>query len=296
MDFKKLNSKTKISIIVGIILFMSSFLTFFDFGLNSVSNSENNNEKSDNLSQSQLKNDLSLENEYLEDEKKKSDVLSQSLDSEKSNIRNSEYEKSNKSFVLNNNTKNFDGIEKSGVNKNKVDSSKVFADPEMTVKFLHEGLKKINSKNNSDFKNVLNLIDHTYDSEKMLKLIIGADWKKLKSEKKKELIIAFKKYISKNYLKRFSKIKEVSFKNEEKEKISSGLFLIKSNLVIKKENISIDYLLSFNKNSWKIFDVLLDGSISEIATKKSEFRMFIKEKKIDSLIDALEKFNSQITS
>ena len=70
MDFKKLNSKTKISIIVGIILFMSSFLTFFDFGLNSVSNSENNNEKSDNLPQSQLKNDLSLENEYLEDEKK----------------------------------------------------------------------------------------------------------------------------------------------------------------------------------------------------------------------------------
>ena len=296
MDFKKLNSKTKISIIVGIILFMSSFLTFFDFGLNSVSNSENNNEKSDNLSQSQLKNDLSLENEYLEDEKKKSDVLSQSLDSEKSNIKNSEYEKSNKSFVLNNNTKNFDGIEKSGVNKNKVDSSKVFADPEMTVNFLHEGLKKINSKNNSDFKNVLNLIDHTYDSEKMLKLIIGADWKKLESEKKKELIIAFKKYISQNYLKRFSKIKEVSFENEEKEKISSGLFLIKSNLVIKKENISIDYLLSFNKNSWKIFDVLLDGSISEIATKKSEFRTFIKEKKIDSLIDALEKFNSQITS
>ena len=93
MDFKKLNSKTKISIIVGIILFMSSFLTFFDFGLNSVSNSENNNEKSDNLPQSQLKNDLSLENEYLEDEKKKSDVLSQSLDSEKSNIKNSEYEK-----------------------------------------------------------------------------------------------------------------------------------------------------------------------------------------------------------
>ena len=296
MDFKKLNSKTKISIIVGIILFMSSFLTFFDFGLNSVSNSENNNEKSDNLPQSQLKNDLSLENEYLEDEKKKSDVLSQSLDSEKSNIKNSEYEKSNKSFVLNNNTKNFDGIEKSGVNKNKVDSSKVFADPEMTVNFLHEGLKKINSKNNSDFKNVLNLIDHTYDSEKMLKLIIGADWKKLESEKKKELIIAFKKYISQNYLKRFSKIKEVSFENEEKEKISSGLFLIKSNLVIKKENISIDYLLSFNKNSWKIFDVLLDGSISEIATKKSEFRTFIKEKKIDSLIDALEKFNSQITS
>ena len=39
---------------------------------------------------------------------------------------------------------------------------------------------------------------------------------------------------------------------------------------------------------------LLDGSVSEIATKKSEFYIFIKEKKIDSLIDALKKFNSQM--
>ena len=58
----------------------------------------------------------------------------------------------------------------------------------------------------------------------------------------------------------------------------------------------MDYLLSSKNNVWKIFDVLLDGSISEIATKKSEFRIFIKEKEIDSLIDALKRFNSQVLS
>ena len=108
--------------------------------------------------------------------------------------------------------------------------------------------------------------------------------------------MVFKRYISKNYSNRFSKIKEISFKNEEKEKISSEIFLIRSNLVIKKEEFSIDYLLSLKNNTWKIFDVLLDGSVSEIATKKSEFNIFIKEKRIDSLIDALKKFNSQIPS
>ena len=46
-------------------------------------------------------------------------------------------------------------------------------------------------------------------------------------------------------------------------------------------------------NTWKIFDVLLDGSVSEIATKKSEFRIYIKEKKIDELIEVLKKFNSK---
>lgn len=309
MDFKKINSKSKIGFVIVIIFCMTILLTFFDLGLNFVYNSEKYDKESNTLSQSQLKKNLPFENEYLGYKKKNPVLPNQGLQVQKPDKKNPEYEESNKTNVLNNNNKNFDRakkIEKSKVNndkktlpanlKNIVDSVKVFDNPEMTVNFLHEGLKKINSNNNSNFNNVLNLVDHTYDSEKMLKLIIGADWKKLERDKKKELITVFKRYISKNYLDRFSKIQEISFEDEEKEKISSEVYLIKSNLVINKEIISIDYLLSFNKNSWKIFDVLLDGAISEIATKKSEFRIFIKEKKIDSLIDALKKFNNQMPS
>ena len=60
------------------------------------------------------------------------------------------------------------------------------------------------------------------------------------NEKKKELIMVFKKYISKNYLKRFSKINDLSFNNEKKEKISSEFFLVRSNLITKQEKISIE--------------------------------------------------------
>lgn len=309
MDFKKINSKNKIRFVFVLIFLMTVILAFSDLGLNHIGHSEKYDKKSNTLSQSQLNNNVPLENEYLGYKKKQSVLLNQDPEVQKSDKRKPVYEKSNKNNVLNDNTKDFDiakKIEKSKLNddkkmsplklKKKVDSFKIFDNPEMTVNFLHDGLKKINSNNNSNFSNVLNLIDHTYDSEKMLKLIIGADWKKLESNKKKELIMVFKRYISKNYLNRFSKIQEISFEDEEKEKISSEVFLIKSNLVIKKEIISIDYLLSFNKNSWKIFDVLLDGSISEIATKKSEFRIFIKEKKIDALIDALKKFNNKMPS
>ena len=79
---------------------------------------------------------------------------------------------------------------------------------------------------------------------------------------------------------------------KKKKKFHQIFFLVRSNLIIKQEKISIDYLLSLKNNTWKIFDVLLDGSVSEIATKKSEFRIYIKEKKIDELIEALKKFNS----
>ena len=299
MNFKKkINSKNKVFNIIGLALLPIIVLILLESSYNFVGDSENNYEKSSSTSQLQTKKDLLEEKESFE-YKKKEDLVSSDNDLEAQN--------SNEKGVLNTNAKNNNNIAKSEVNKKKdklslnlntkkTDSLKAFEDPMMTVNFLHQGLRKISSNNNYDLKNVLKVINRTYDAEKMLKMIIGADWKNQENEKKKELIIIFKEYISKNYLKRFSKINDVSFSIEKKEKISSEFFLVRSNLVIKKEKISIDYLLSLKDNTWKIFDVLLDGSVSEIATKKSEFRIYIKEKKIDELIEALKKFNSQIHS
>ena len=295
---KKKKSKNKVFNIIGLVLLPIIAVVLLESRVNFVSDSENNYEKSSSTTQLLSKNDLPKAKEpfYF---KKKEDLVFSNKDLEVKN--------SNVKEAFNKKTKSDDNIEKSEIKKEKnklslnlntkkTDSFKDFEDPMMTVNFLHEGLKQISSNNNSDLKNVLKVINRTYDAEKMLKMIIGAAWKNQDNEKKKELIEVFKKYISKNYLNRFSKIQDVSFSNEKKEKISSDFFLVRSNLIIKQEKISIDYLLHLKDNTWKIFDVLLDGSVSEIATKKSEFRIYIKEKKIDELIKALKKFNGQTPS
>ena len=52
--------------------------------------------------------------------------------------------------------------------------------------------------------------------------------------------------------------------------------MAKTKLIINsKDIVPLNYLLDQTNNSWKIFDVLIDGSISEIATKKSEFINFL---------------------
>ena len=296
MNFKKKkNSKNKVFNILGLILLPIIVIILLESSMNFVSDFENDYDKSSSTSKPQTKNDLLEEKEPVEFKKKEDLVLSnEDLEVQNSNVKD----------AFNNKTKNDGIIEKKefkkekyklplNLNTNETSSFKAFEDPMMTVNFLHEGLKQINSNNNSDLNNVLKVINRTYDTEKMLKMIIGSDWKNQENEKKNELIMVFEKYISKNYFNRFSRIQEVSFSNEKKEKISSDFFLVRSNLIIKQEKISIDYLLHLKDNTWKIFDVLLDGSVSEIATKKSEFRIYIKEKKIDSLIDALKKFNNQ---
>ena len=62
----------------------------------------------------------------------------------------------------------------------------------------------------------------------------------------------FEEYIAKNYIKRFSKIKNLQFSSLEEKKIGTYK-TVKSNIILSNdEKVSISYLLS-----WKIFDVLL---------------------------------------
>jgi phospholipid transport system substrate-binding protein len=71
--------------------------------------------------------------------------------------------------------------------------------------------------------------------------------------------------------------------------------MAKTKLIINsKDIVPLNYLLDQTNNSWKIFDVLIDGSISEIATKKSEFKNFINQGDLTPLLEALRKKNSTL--
>ena len=174
-------------------------------------------------------------------------------------------------------------------NKNEINK---FYTPKEVVNNLHTGLKKVSEKISYSPTDLINLVKNTYNAEKMIAKIIGDTWKKTNKKDQQEIVIIFQEYIAKNYFKRFKKIKNPIFNYKESKKISEKLMLIKTILVVDKEEVSINYLLIFDKNQWRIFDVLLAGSISEIATKKSEFSGFIRDGKISPLIDALKKQNS----
>ena len=188
MNLKKKNkSKNKVFNIIGLVLLPIIAVVLLESRVNFVSDSENDYEKSSSTTQLLSKNDLPKAKEPV-DFKKKEDLVFSNKDLEVQN--------SNVKEAFNKKTKSNDNIEKSEIKKEKnklslnlntkkTDSFKDFEDPMMTVNFLHEGLRKISSNNNSDLKNLLKVINRTYDAEKMLKMIIGAGWKNQENEKKK---------------------------------------------------------------------------------------------------------------
>jgi len=172
--------------------------------------------------------------------------------------------------------------------KNKIKNSNT---PKEVVNNLHIGLKKVSEKISDSPTDLIKLVKNTYNAEKMIAKIIGDTWKKTNKKDQEEIVLIFQEYIAKNYFKRFNKIQNPTFKYKESKKIGEKFMLVKTVLVVDKEDISISYLLLLDKNKWRIFDVLLAGSISEIATKKSEFSGFIIDEKITPLMNALKKQN-----
>ena len=53
------------------------------------------------------------------------------------------------------------------------------------------------------------------------------------------------------------------------------------------EPVNVDYMMRRNGDSWLISDIYLDGAISEVATRRSEFAAILKS--IDGLIAALNR-------
>ena len=163
--------------------------------------------------------------------------------------------------------------------------SKVLA----SINELHESLIKISDKTiNSDNLAVIDdVVKNSYDLEKMGEIIIGVDWKKMDIKTQKEFINVFKRFISVNYFRRFYKIKKLDFEHQTVKVIGDKFKLARVILTADSEKIKLDYLLGFKNGKWKIFDVLLDGSISEVATKKSDFKKIIKEEGVSGLIKNL---------
>ena len=157
------------------------------------------------------------------------------------------------------------------------------------VNELHESLIKISNKtiNSDNLELIDDVVKNSYDLEKMGKIIIGVDWKQIDTNTQKEFIDVFKRFISVNYFRRFNKINELNFEHQTVKVIGDKFKLAGVILTADNEKLKIDYLLGFKNEKWKIFDVLIDGSISEVATKKSDFKKIIKEEGISGLVKNL---------
>jgi phospholipid transport system substrate-binding protein len=133
------------------------------------------------------------------------------------------------------------------------------------------------------------VVFRTFDVPYMARLSIGPAWAGLTPDQKKRASRAYGRYVAAVYATRFDGYSGERLEVLGEQKIKRGT-MVKSQIVKSDgEPVSINYMVHDNAVGWQVRDVYLTGTISELATRRSEFATILRSGGIDSLIASLNK-------
>jgi phospholipid transport system substrate-binding protein len=133
------------------------------------------------------------------------------------------------------------------------------------------------------------VIRKTFDVPTMSRLSVGPSWATLTDGQRQRVTESFGRYISAIYADRFDSYSGQKLQVTGEQPATSGSIVRSEIIKANGEPVKIDYLMRRNGASWLISDIYLDGAISEVATRRSEFAAILKSEGIDGLIAALNR-------
>jgi phospholipid transport system substrate-binding protein len=123
----------------------------------------------------------------------------------------------------------------------------------------------------------------------MSRLAIGASWTTLSQAQQQLAIAAFGAYIAATYADRFDSYSGQRLEIVGQQPSSSGI-IVKTRIVKSNgEPVNVDYAMRQSDGAWQISDVYLDGTISQLATQRSEFSAILRREGFDGLIATLQR-------
>jgi phospholipid transport system substrate-binding protein len=133
------------------------------------------------------------------------------------------------------------------------------------------------------------VIRRSFDIASMARLSIGSSWAGLSESQRQQITESFGRYISAIYADRFDSYAGQKLEVTGEQSASSGVMVRSQIIKASGEPVKVDYMMRRNGESWLISDIYLDGAISEVATRRSEFSTILKNEGIDGLIAALNR-------
>jgi phospholipid transport system substrate-binding protein len=92
-----------------------------------------------------------------------------------------------------------------------------------------------------------------------------------------------------NYAGRFDGFSGQSFQTLGEVQGPKDTVIVKSRLIDPTDkNVDLNYACTRSTAAWKVVDVYLDGSVSELALRRSEFVSIVKRQNLDALLVALD--------
>ncbi len=139
------------------------------------------------------------------------------------------------------------------------------------------------------FTQLAPVIRRSFDIASMARLSVGPSWASLTEAQRQQVSESFGRYISAIYADRFDSYDGQKLEVIGEQPAPSGVTVRSQIIKANGEPVKVDYMMRRSGDSWLISDIYLDGAISEVATRRSEFAAILKNDGIDGLIAALNR-------
>jgi len=133
------------------------------------------------------------------------------------------------------------------------------------------------------------VIRRSFDLPAMARLSIGASWASMTEAQRQQVTESFTRYISAIHVDRFDSYAGQKLQVVGEQPATTGVTVHSQIIKANGEPVQIDYMLHGTGDGWLIADIYLDGAISEVATRRSEFAAIIRTGGVDGLIAALDR-------
>jgi phospholipid transport system substrate-binding protein len=135
----------------------------------------------------------------------------------------------------------------------------------------------------------------TYDLAQMGQVAVGRTWSTTPPDKQRELVDLFAEFSVATYASRFNGYSGERIEVVGEQPAADGRVLVRTQIVRPSDRpVPINYLMRRDGSTWKVVDVYLDNTISEVARRRSEFGSVIARGGMDALLQNLRDRIAQI--
>ncbi len=129
-----------------------------------------------------------------------------------------------------------------------------------------------------------------FDLAFMTRIVVGPPWRELGEADRTKLVDAFSAYSVATYAQRFKDYSGERFEvDPSTASLPNGDCIVHTKLFPNGgQPVQLDYLMRKGAAGWRIIDVYLNGSISELAARRSEYSTVLRKGGAPALISLLQ--------
>ena len=133
------------------------------------------------------------------------------------------------------------------------------------------------------------VVDRTFNLPLMTQVAIGPRWSSLSADERTKLTEAFRRFTIASYANHFADFTDQRFEVLPETQSVQGATLVLSRLNVRdrQKPVQLNYVMRETEGRWQVIDVYAEGTISELARRRSEFGAVLNRSGVDALADRL---------